>query len=386
MAGGVFTAHNKIRPGAYINFKSVKKSIPKIGTRGVVTMPIPLTWGDTKKLIEITAKDFDNNGKTLFEKTGLSATGEDSLVLRLALQNADKVLVYRDNEPEDGYFHEEQDFGYAEYEDENVIIRAKYPGSLGNAIAVEIYRDSETQNIKMATSIDKEEGFSSILSIEEDYGEGNTKPRDNPYITFELKDEDLDIIDLLRAYELEDGDDGTVSEGCSRYFRMLENYKWNVMFFNRTYTYDEEALEYIAQQRDNGNKVQMVRVGMMNGDGDSLEFNTNYEGVIATCQGIITKDGTTISAPIFGAYFAGMTAGADINQSNTYHVIPDAVEIIGASAYNYQKIRTHEEIEKALEYGWMVLSRRQDGAIVVEKDINTLHNLMIDFLFLFVRW
>jgi microsomal dipeptidase-like Zn-dependent dipeptidase len=62
---------------------------------------------------------------------------------------------------------------------------------------------------------------------------------------------------------------------------------------------------------------------------------------------------------------AGLTAGSEVNQSNTYHVIPNAVEIVG--------LKTDSEIETALKAGKMVISPRSDGAIVIEQDINTLH-------------
>jgi hypothetical protein len=61
---------------------------------------------------------------------------------------------------------------------------------------------------------------------------------------------------------------------------------------------------------------------------------------------------------------AGLTAGAAVNESNTYHVIADATEIVSP--------KTDAEIETALANGEVVLSTRRDGVIVVEKDINTL--------------
>ena len=47
MAGGIFQSQNKVRAGAYINFESVPKPMSKVGTRGIATIPIPLTWGAT---------------------------------------------------------------------------------------------------------------------------------------------------------------------------------------------------------------------------------------------------------------------------------------------------------------------------------------------------
>ena len=53
MAGGTWKAQNKIRPGAYINFKAVPKPSNRLGSRGVMTMPVPLSWGPEGKVIEL---------------------------------------------------------------------------------------------------------------------------------------------------------------------------------------------------------------------------------------------------------------------------------------------------------------------------------------------
>ena len=77
-----------------------------------------------------------------------------------------------------------------------------------------------------------------------------------------------------------------------------------------------------------------------------------------------------IPPALFVAFVAGLTAGAEVNESNTYKMIEDAVRVIypeGVAPYD------NEEIIKLLNQGQFILSTRQDGAIVVEKDINTLH-------------
>ena len=89
----------------------------------------------------------------------------------------------------------------------------------------------------------------------------------------------------------------------------------------------------------------------------------DYEGVISVSQGY--KIGAeTISAQTFVAYMTGLTAGAEANVSNTYHVIEGATEIVGA--------KTDAQIETALAAGEVVISTRRDGVIVIEKDINSL--------------
>ena len=63
---------------------------------------------------------------------------------------------------------------------------------------------------------------------------------------------------------------------------------------------------------------------------------------------------------------ASLEAGVSITQSLTGAVIP------GAIAVNDDPVK-HDDIVDALNAGKLILSRRGDGAIVIEKDQNSLH-------------
>ena len=372
MAGGTFIAQNKIRPGAYINFKTNKKPIPKIGTRGVVAMGLPLTWGDETDLITITHRDFEKNGQGLFAKTGLSATGEESLPIRLALQNANKVLLFRNNyrgidlgEKAVRAYGESISTSGGGDADGMIIGEAKYAGTLGNQIRVEIDKpfifgiDPRARDI--VTIYTDEDGKETILDRQRinDNKSGSKPLRDNDFVTFTFA-EDFDWYDIPNLIiSLEGGKDGVISPFIPK---ELYKYEWNV------YVGDLKCIEDFRENE--GKKVQNVVAYDF-----SVEYNINYEGTIYITQGIITKDGTEISKEIFAAYIAGMTAGAEINQSNTYHVIEEAVDILEDEIDPWEKGYTMEE---ALQNGAMMLSRRQDGVIVIEKDINSLHTFEDD--------
>ncbi len=385
MAGGTFIAQNKIRPGAYINFKTNKKPIPKIGTRGVVAMSLPLTWGDETDLITITHQDFEKNGQGLFAKTGLSATGEESLPIRLALQNANKVLLFRNNQRETGTI-EGSVRAYGEstsmggLADGMIMGEAKYAGTLGNQIRVRIakpypltYRTSRRAR-DVDTIYTDEDGKETILDSQRinDIKSGSKPLMDNDFVTFTFA-EDFDwddIPDTPVIISLEGGKDGEArytmwEEVGSVAEALLSKNEWNVYV---------GYLESIWDFRENeGKKVQNVIAREF-----SVEGNINYEGTIYITQGIITKDGTEISKENFAAYIAGMTAGAEINQSNTYHVIEEAVDILEDEIPSHLVWEKGYTLEEALQNGAMMLSRRQDGAIVIEKDINSLHTFEDD--------
>lgn len=380
MAGGTFIAQNKIRPGAYINFKTNKKPIPKIGTRGVVAMSLPLTWGDEMDLIPITHRDFEKNGQGLFAKTGLSATGEESLPIRLALQNANKVLLFRNNQRETD-LNEGPARAYGEAmitkgPAEGMIIgEAKYAGTLGNQIQVQIYKPNidgvSSRARDVVTIYTDEDGKETILDSQRinDMKSGNKPLMDNDFVTFTFTEDfdSDDIPDTLTIISLEDGKDGVVNppEEAIVAKELLSKHEWNVY---------AGYLDFIYDFRENeGKKVQQVIAG-----GVHVENIIDYEGTICITQGIITKDGTEIPKENFAAYIAGMTAGAEINQSNTYHVIEEAVDILEYGISSHSVWETGYTMEEALQNGVMMLSRRQDGAIVIEKDINSLHTFEDD--------
>ena len=116
----------------------------------------------------------------------------------------------------------------------------------------------------------------------------------------------------------------------------------------------QSVVTYIKELREQkGKKVQAVLKDFAQAD---------YEGIISVDQGYKTSD-EEITPESFVAYVAGLTAGADINKSNTYSVINGAVQIINP--------KTDDELEQALIAGKMVLSYRQDESVVIESDINT---------------
>ena len=77
MAGGTWLSQNKKRPGAYINFKSVPKSLMTVGDRGIVAMGLPLSWGAEGKLIEVLSSDLiDGTSKKLVGFTAFDSASK----------------------------------------------------------------------------------------------------------------------------------------------------------------------------------------------------------------------------------------------------------------------------------------------------------------------
>lgn len=340
MAGGTFKSQNKTRPGAYINFKGVAKPLSSLGTRGIVTMPVAMSWG--AEVTELLSTDLID-GKSL-PKIGYTAFEEQSQIFREALKNAYKAIIYR------------LDTGgtKATAALTPLTATAKYAGVVGNEIAVSVVANG-----------DKFDVITLFRGIERNRQTVKTVAElvSNDYVVFT----GTGNVVANAGVTLAGGTNGTVSEATyATYLNVVKAYKWNTMGIPQDVpAVNPNIITFITNMRENlGKKVQAVL----------YDADADYEGIITVNQGYKTNT-ETVSPTSFVAYIAGLTAGSDVDASNTYHAINGAVSIVypeGVTPYG------DEEIEEALKAGKMVLSTRQDGVIVIEQDINTLHTFTPD--------
>lgn len=332
MAGGTFVAMNKVRPGAYINFESVPKPLMTVAERGVVTMPVAMGWGPQDTMITLLSEDLLNG--TSITKIGYDAFDEESLIFREALKNAYKAYIYR---ADVGGTKATATIG-------GLTVAAKYAGIVGNRLTVAVVEDGN--NFKVQTFLDdglKDEQVVNTISalVANDWVEftGTGSLTANAGVT------------------LTGGTNGTVNASVlTSYFAKAEKLKWNTMGVPlNVENIGATVTTFIRHMRDDlGKKCQAVLVDYPNAD---------YEGIISVSQGYKTST-EEITKYTFAATVAGMTAGAAVNESNTFKEIDaNAVEIVGEL--------NDEEIKEALQSGKFIISRRDDDVIVVEQDINT---------------
>lgn len=352
MAGGTWKVQNKVRPGAYINFKAVPAPNSNLGTRGIMTMPVAMSWGPEKGVIELLSTDL-LDGKSL-AKIGYTGADPESLIYRLALSNCYKALIYR------------LDTGgtKASGSNEGLTAVAKYPGILGNSIHFVVAENKYDENYWDVITIFREA----------------EKERQTVLKTAEVDDlKDNDFIEwsgsgtlsatATAGVALTGGTNGTLSAAAyssdDGYFNAIKGLNWNVMAIPQGEDIATDAIKslvisLITNLRDEqGKKVQAVLFNKL----------ANYEGIISVRQGYKTI-GETITPELFTAYAAGLTAGAEVDESNTYKAINDAISIVymeGEVPYD------NEKIIEMLNKGQFILTTRQDGTIIVEQDINTLH-------------
>lgn len=112
-----------------------------------------------------------------------------------------------------------------------------------------------------------------------------------------------------------------------------------------------------AMREDEGVKIQAV---LANYDADS-------EAIINVTQGVKLADGTELTPAQTTAWVAGVTAGANINQSNTGRKYIGAVDIIPRM--------TKSEMETAIENGEFIFKVDSAQNVTAVYDINSLTSI-----------
>jgi hypothetical protein len=349
MAGGTFSSMNKVRPGAYINFESESDNIITIGSRGIATMPMALSWGGENTLISLTGSDLVNG--TSLAKVGLMPDESATLLINLALQNCNTLKLYNINK---------NGVKATRTLEDGLVITAKYPGVFGNKIAI-LIKASES-NFTVETYANGYYVESQKVATIEDL-------QSNDYVEFS----GTGTLSATASTLLEGGTDGTIpesSEYLSSYFNLLKSASWNTMALTSTADTDiTKASEFVKQMReDEGKYVQVVVANAKAAD---------YEGIINVVNGVVLEDDTNITAAQFTAWVAGATAGADIIDSLSGKVVTNAISING--------MLSNDEIIEALNNGKFVLSLNQDGTVKVEKDINSLHTFTSNKNYIFSK-
>lgn len=145
----------------------------------------------------------------------------------------------------------------------------------------------------------------------------------------------------------------------------LEKLKTEV-FNTLCYPYDgieyesnkQEIATWVEAMRDDeGMKIQAV---LANYDGD-------YEGIINVAQGVKLADGTELTPAKTTAWVAGVTAGANINQSNTGRKYIGAIDVVPRM--------TKSEMEAAIQNGEFIFKVDTAQNVTAVYDINSLTSI-----------
>ena len=331
MAGGTWTVQNKVRPGVYIHFKSEARPLGALGERGIVSLPLELSWGPSKQVISIEA------GTDPFDTLGYLITAPQLLLVREALKRARTLLLYRLNTGVK-----------ATATVDNLTVTAKYGGVRGNDISVAIETNiDDPAQFDVKTLVGGAEVDSQTVA-------DITELQSNAWVDFS----GTGTLTTTAGVPLTGGDDGTVNaQDYLDYLTAIEVHNFNTIGLTVTdATTKGVFVSFVKRLReDEGKKIQVVMENYPEAD---------YEGVISVKKGVALADGTTLTAAQAVAWVAGATAGAAANQSLTYDAYDGAVDAVPKY--------TNSQITAALQAGEFVFTA-MDGRAIVEQDINTLH-------------
>lgn len=329
MAGGNFTVQNKVRPGAYINVKSAGKALGSMSDRGIVTLPLVLNWGEVKKVITL------EPGSDFEKILGYGLLAPELILIRETFKRAGKILLYRVNGGTK-----------ATKAATPLTVTAKYEGTRGNDITVKVLADVDVPSSFIVQT------YLAGKLVDEQRSKTVEALVANDYVTFS----GTGALTANAGIVLAGGTNTqATSSDYSDYFVAVQVYPFNTMAL----PVDDPVVKgagatFVKRMgQEEGKDFQVVVADYANADN---------EGVISVKNGVVLDDGTVLTATQATAWVAGATAGANVNESNTYKAYDGAVDV------NIKY--TNSQIIEALNHGeWVFVEK--DGKAIVEQDINS---------------
>jgi hypothetical protein len=264
---------------------------------------------------------------------GHTLDAPELLTVREALKNATTVLLYRVNT------HGIEATGT----EGGLTVTAVYQGSRGNDLTVRVIAEIGSGFFQVQTFLGTSQVDSQRIQDAEEF-------IPNGFVSIS------GTLVASSGIVLSGGSEGAINtDGYSNYFGEIGNYEFNTMALPVADTaINQLGINVINRLRaEEGKKCQVV----------ISTPGANSEAVISVTNGVVLSDGTQITQQLATAWVAGATAGANVNESNTYTPYQDAVNIIGRLS--------HTEVVAALRNGEFVFTE-QSGRVVVEQDINSL--------------
>ena len=271
LGGGIFTVQNEILPGTYHNFVSKTYASSIFGERGVVAMPIALSWGNPREVVTVTVEDFITDSFKIF---GYNYNDAKLLEIREVFKNAKKV-----------YFYNVADTGSAAAT--CTYATAKKHGVRGNDLKVVIAKNVDDTSLfdvtlYLGTTVVHDQTVASISELSE-----------NDFVTWGTQ-----ALAVTAGQALAGGKDGTV--GTDSYQGALdtfESYQFNTLRCPDA-SVSEVYAAYTKRMRDEkGLKFQTILPNTIGAD---------YEGVVQMLA----------EQPV-SAWVAGALASCAVNKSCT---------------------------------------------------------------------
>lgn len=334
LGGGTFvTIGEKKLPGSYINFVSASRATLALSERGYAAIPLALDWGETGKVITLTAGDFQDKA---FELFGLNYSSDELKPIRELFLNARTLYIYR--------------LGSSGVKASGSLATAKYPGTLGNKIKIvttAIVDDETTTGYRVQTFLDN------VLVDTQEVNSATAKTDDLAKNNFVDWIEDVSL--SAGTVTLTSGANPTItSVDYVDFLAAIEPYSFNTIGYAGTDSSVKSLFAAFTRRlRDEmGVKFQCVLYNFSSAD---------YEGVISVENTINNAQSGEAGNLVY--WVTGAEAGCAINKSNTNKKYN--------GAYDINVSYTQSQLEDALDAGKFVFHKVGDEIRVLE-DINTL--------------
>ncbi len=327
LGGGKFIAQNKILPGSYINFVAASRASAIISDRGIVAMPLTMSWGPQGEVFEVTKDDFVKNSRKIF---GYDYTADEMLGMRELFKNAQEGLFFR--------------LGSSAVCASNKYADAVYPGTRGNDISFVISKnkdDEETFDIKTLLDdvvVDIQKAATTTANL-----------KSNDFVKWK---ENIELTETAKI-PMENGTNATTCENYNDFLEKIESRSFNTLTVadqNANSVFEDFT---ISMREDKGVKIQTVL----------YKSTANHEGIISIGNELLEKDGVKADNEMLVYWVAGAEAGCSVNKTLTNRTYDGELNIY----VDY----TQKQLEDALS-GGKFLFHRVGGSVRVLEDINTL--------------
>lgn len=339
MGGSWDGNENKIIPGVYQRYSSNAGVTIQPSTRGIVTIPLALSWGPVGVVQTIDA------GADLTPYTGYDSIDAHNRWAQEMLKGTNRtsapyrILLYRLS----GTGGKE-----ATVTTGSLTATAKYPGTRGNDITIVVTDLTEPEDsFQVSTVVDGRIVDSQII-------ETINQLVTNDWVTFSGTGAPTATVGAPMA----GGADPTAAAtDYSDYLTAIEPYRFDAMVYDGSdATVKTALLSFIKRYfDDNGRQGQLVAADLTNPD--SRWANNVIDNVRM-------DDGTELTPQQVCWWAGGALAGAQYNEDLTGANYPGAVAVITK--------RTRSELEAAIQAGQWVLQDDGNGTVSVVYDINSL--------------
>lgn len=339
MAGGNWTAQNKVRPGIYINFTSKGARTLTPGERGVLAGIHPLSWGPVGEIMTI------DPSADVTPYIGYGITAPQARFLREALKGTDvtgaptKILLYRPAAADSA--------AASASVSEGVAAAARYPGARGNDISIVVSENVDAEGVFLVdTLVDG-------VQVDQQCASTVADLHPNAWVQFSGSGP----LAAAAGVTLAGGADGTPAPSAyPDFLTALEPYSFDILAYGGTDNTVRDAFAAFVKRisSQEGRYAQLVTTGADHAD----------SRFVINCKSGVVLDGGEVLTPQDTVWWlAGAEAGAQYYQSLSCAAYPGAVDVAPRL--------TGSQIETAILGGDIVLSE-EFGQVRIETDINTL--------------